>query len=178
MGDAVRSVHQSLLNLAKRQHPERAADLAKADRAYAAMYRISEAASFLGAKDGVFTPSHLLNAIKKNTSKKSFARGEGFDQLDMEAAKDMLAQTIPDSGTIPRAAFNLGVLGGTSMIDPVLTAGLLGGAGLYTAPGKRAMQAILAKRPPYMGPVRNAVEDLTPINTLLGIGAGTNLSQQ
>jgi hypothetical protein len=178
MGDALRTVHQSLLSMAKRQHPQAAAELAKADQAYAAMYRVSEAANYAGAKEGVFTPSHLLNATKRNTSKKSFARGGGFNQKEIEAAKEMLAQTVPDSGTTTRALFNLGVLGGGGAVNPMIPAGLLGGAGLYTAPGKKMMQSILGKRPQYMGPVRNTIDSLAPVNSLLGLSAGANLSQQ
>ncbi|MDA9091509.1 hypothetical protein N9J84_05315 [Porticoccaceae bacterium] len=178
MGDALRTAHQSLLEMAKRQHPQLASELSKADQAYAAMYRVSEAANYAGAKEGVFTPSHLLNATKRNTSKKSFARGGGFNQKEIEAAKEMLSQTIPDSGTTTRALFNLGVLGGGGAVNPMIPAGLLGGAGLYTAPGKKVMQSMLAKRPPYMGPVRNTLESLAPVNSLLGLSAGSNLSQQ
>ena len=178
MGDALRTVHQSLLSMAKRQHPQAAAELAKADQAYAAMYRVSEAANYAGAKEGVFTPSHLLNATKRNTSKKSFARGGGFNQGEIESVKEMLTQTIPDSGTTTRALFNLGVLGGGGAVNPLIPVSLLGGAGLYTAPGKKMMQSILGKRPPYMGPVRNAIDSLAPVNSLLGLSAGANLSQQ
>lgn len=178
MGDALRTAHQSLLNLGRRQYPEAAEALANADKAYAAMYRVSEAANFAGAKEGVFTPSHLLNATKKNTSKKSFARGQGFNQSEIEATKELLSQTIPDSGTTTRALFNLGVLGGGGAINPLIPTGLLGGAALYTQPGKKVMQSILAKRPPYMGPIREGLESAVPVSSLLGIGVGTNLSQK
>ena len=177
LGDALRTAHQSLLNLGRRQYPQAAEALSRADKAYAAMFRVSEAANYAGAKEGVFTPSHLLNAIKRNTSKKSFARGGGFDQKAVEQAKEMLSQTVPDSGTTTRALFNLGVLGGGGALNPLIPTGLLGGAGLYTTPGKRLMQAALAKRPPYMGPVRNTVESFAPVNSLLGLGIGANLSQ-
>lgn len=174
LGDALKAAHTSLMNMAKRQNPDKAARLAQADKAYARMSRVDEAANYSGAQDGIFTPSHLLNSVKKNTSTRQYAKGGGFGQADAEASKGMLAQTIPDSGTTTRALINAATLGGGFVMSPGLLGGLLGGAALYTRPGARLMQGAIADRPAYAGPLRQQIEELAPFAGILGTGVGVN----
>lgn len=174
LGNALRTMHESLLDLGRRQNPDLAPRLDAAKKSYAMMQRVNDAANYVGAQDRIFTPSHMLNSIKRNTDKSRFARGEGFDQAKTEAAKGMLAQTIPDSGTTTRALINAATLGGGAVISPASIAGLLGGAGIYTKPGGRLAQAALASRPESAAYIRKLLEESAPYMGLLGTGAGLN----
>jgi len=174
LGNALHSAHKSLLDLAKRQNPDMAARLSKADQSYAKLSRIEDASSYVGAHEGVFTPSHLLQSIRKNTGRKDYAAGRGFDQESVEGFKGALSQTIPDSGTTTRALINMATLGGGAAMSPGALAGLLGSAAAYTRPGQKVMQGVLASRPAYAGPLRTMIEETSPYAGLLGIGAGTN----
>jgi len=177
LGDAVRSAHKSLLDLGKRQNPVSGEVLDKLDIAYAKMSRISEAASYKGATEGLFTPDHLLSSIKKTATKKQYGSGRAFGQKEMEAAKDMLAQTIPDSGTVPRALFNTAALGGAYTVNPAAAATVLSGAGLYTKPGQKVMQAAMSARPAGSVPLRKGLEYVAPYSGLLGVAGGIQLAQ-
>jgi hypothetical protein len=177
LGKALKTVRKSFLDMGKRQNPLSGEALASADKAYAKMQRVSQAAGYEGAREGVFTPGHLLRAIKSNTSKKSYGAGKGFDQKATEAAKEMLAKTIPDSGTAPRAIMNTALLGGAYAFDPLLFGGLLGASGAYTKPGQKIVQAALTQRPPIAIPLRRGLEQSAPYTGLLGTSAGVNISQ-
>lgn len=175
LGDALRSVHQSLMGLAKRQNPEQAARLAATDKAYAKMSRVNEAANYVGAREGIFTPSHLLNSVKRNTGQNQYAAGKGFGQAETEAAKGVLSQTVPDSGTPLRSVVNLGLLGGAGLYNPLAAIGLMGGYGAYTKPGMKAAEAFLTTRPKFAGALRETLEESAPFAGVLGVGIGTNL---
>lgn len=172
LGDALRTAHRALIDLGKRQNPSAAEKLAMADKAYAMMGRVDEAANYIGAGDGIFTPSHMLNAVKKNTSKRQFAAGKGFNQGETEAAKDMLAQSVPDSGTPARMLFNLGVLGTGTAIHPAVAASLLGSAGLYTKAGQKVITPLLAGGQAWRVPLRKGIEATAPYAGLLGAAGG------
>jgi hypothetical protein len=164
-GDALRSAHLSLMDLAKRQNPAMSQRLANADKSYAKLSRIEQASGYEGARDGVFTPSHLLRAIKQNTGKKRYAAGEGFDQASAEGAKGILSQTVPDSGTPIRSIVALGAGG---MIDPSIALGALAASTPYTGVWTRAMQRALTSRPEYVGPIRNALDAAAPYASVIG----------
>lgn len=168
VGDAVREVHASLLNMAKRQNKSLGKKLDKADVAYAKLSRIEDAASSTAAEDGIFTPAHLQGAIKKATSKKKFAAREGFDQQAVEAAKASLSSRVPDSGTTGRALLSAGVLGGSAVANPAIATGMMAGAGAYSQPGLKALQALLTKRPKGAKETRLLLEELAPI---IGLGS-------
>jgi hypothetical protein len=164
-GDALRSAHLSLMDLAKRQNPAMSQRLANADKSYAKLSRIEQAAGYEGAREGVFTPSHLLRAIKQNTSKKRYAAGGGFGQASTEGAKDILSQTVPDSGTPLRSIIALGAGG---MIDPNIAVGMLAASAPYTRTGTRIMQGALTRRPDYAGPIRSVLDAAAPYGGGIG----------
>lgn len=174
LGNALRELNESLLNLGRRQNPELAPRLDAVKQSYAMMKRIEDAAGYVGAEDRVFTPSHMLNAIKRNTSKSRFAAGEGFDQAATEQAKGVLSQSIPDSGTTGRAITNMMTVGGGAMYAPQLLAPMLGGAALYTRPGQKVAQAALTQRPAGAAAVRGLLDELAVSAGLIGTGAGLN----
>lgn len=167
LGDALRTLFQSSRELLKRQHPEMADELARLDQSYAKLSVIKEASKYEGAQEGVFTPSHLLRAIKKNTSSDRFARGQGFDQAAAEAAKDVLSQTIPNSGTTDRALV-AGAIGGA--IDPLILGGMAAGGAANSRLGQSMMRGAMTARPPVSRELGQALELLAPLSSRAGTG--------
>lgn len=171
LGDALRETHAKLMKMAARNNPEFARQKALTDRAYAKMSKVNEAASMLGAQEGVFTPAQLLNATKKVTSKRQFAAGHGFDQAQTEQAKSLMAQSVPDSGTPLRAIVNIGTLMGGAGFNPTALGTYLAGALPYTAAGQSATNALLGAGKAWRAPMRKGIEQLAPGLALLGTGA-------
>lgn len=64
-----------------------------------------------------------------------------------DAAKSTLPQTVPDSGTPLRALVNMLMLGGGAYVNPVGAGVGLGAAGMYTKPGLKIAELLMASRP-------------------------------
>jgi hypothetical protein len=180
VGEALQSAHLSLMELAERQSPNFAKEYKLVKGAYARMKRINEAATSVGAHEGVFTPNQLLGAVRKKTSTNKFASGEGFNQAAIESAKDAFSKTVPDSGTPLRLGVNAAALGGMGAAGvtggPALgaIAAYLAGAGAYTPVGQTIAQAALAGGQGVRVPIRKGLEKLAPFAALAGAGAGVN----
>lgn len=178
LGDALREVHQAVIGLGKRQNPEAAKMLLDADKAYAMLSRVNDAASFVGAKDGIFTPSHLVNAVKKSATKRQFARGKAHGQELAEAAKDVLPSTVPDSGTPMRAMTGGLALGGAAYLDPAVVAAMAAGAGAYTRPSVNVLSTAIGSRPAMAAPVGNALRKIAPYTGAASVPLAINVNQQ
>lgn len=171
LGNAVKTLHMELLAMAKRQHPELGARLDAADVAYAKLSRVREAARGLSKEDGIFGPSELLRAVQKNTSTPDFAAGRGFDQDAIEAAKKVLPNKYPDSGTAGRIANLAGIGGG--IVEPTLVLPALAGAAAYTSPGVKLMQKLLTGgRGATTKAMREVAEQSAPFVGMLGGAVG------
>lgn len=125
LGDQLRAVRQHFLDLAGRHSPQGTQAFLKANQAEANMHRVYDAAT--AAKDnGIFTPQQLATAAAKRgygTTKKSAAAGLARMQDIADAAKSVLPNTVPNSGTAERAAAiaTLGGIGtGTFAVNPAL----------------------------------------------------------
>ena len=165
----------SLRRMLDRVNPDYAGELNKVNEGWANLLRVQRAASSLGAKDGVFTPSQLLSATKaldRTKNKAAFARGGALQQDLAQAARDVIPQTIPDSGS-PERLLWAGLAGagggGYLMHDPhaLLTAALGTAASLpYTKPGMAAARqwatAAPQAREAVAAPMRAAVPYLSP----------------
>ena len=169
MGEMLRSAHNSLKELAKRQNPEIGNSIDLLDQSYAMMRRVDDAANYAGAHDGVFSPTQYLNATKKGTDKRLFAEGSGFGQDITEAMKDTLIREINDSGTAGRLALNdLLIGGGLGYASPATIPAMVGVGGMYTKPGQSIVNAALFNRPERAGAVRTVLEEIAPFTGLLG----------
>lgn len=137
LGDAYREVRDHFMGLAQRQAGDGAAEFAKANAASAKLQRVYDAASRPQSVDGVFTPSTAASAASRKgfgTSTRNLARGEARMQSLADAAKAVLPDTLPNSGTADRAAWitGLGALGS-------------GGAGVAVSPALALPAAGLAQ---------------------------------
>lgn len=173
MGSALNAIVGELRGLASRASPEAAEALQKADTAYARLLRVERAASMQGAPTGVFSPAQLGNAIRGmdgSLRKGAVARGDALMQDLSTAGREVLGDTLPNSGTADRL-LNTMMLGGGYMIDPVLAGLAVGARGAYTDPVQGALASILTRRPEALRAAGNYVEQAAPIAGLAGVGA-------
>lgn len=174
VGDALRTAHLHLMDLAERQNPNYSPIKKSLDVAYAKMKRIKEAANYTSTESGEFTPATLLRRIQQNSSTDQFARGQGFNQKMVEDYKNLLAQKIPDSGTTGRAIMNLLTFGGLGAVNPGMLGGLLAASSLYTRPGQAAITPLLTSRPAWAPGARSLLEAAAP---RIGTGIGLQVAQ-
>ena len=172
LGNAVRQMHFNLMELGRRSNPKLAKRLDNANKSYAKLSVVEDAAYFLGSEDRLFGPSQMLNAIRKRTGRKDWGGGKGFNQKQVDAATAILPSSVPDLGTAGRLASLFALFGG-GMFDPALAGGMLAGAAPYTRPGVKLMQqAITAGRGPGTRAVRAGLEKAAvPAGLLSGAAA-------
>ena len=154
LADAIREVQSLLRGAVERSAgPEAAAELQAANTAWANFVRIQDAASRIGAKDGIFTPAQLTAAVRAKDGsgrKAAFARGDALMQDLAEAGKSVMPSSVPDSGTASRifTGGGIGALVGHGVgLDPSTMA--LGAAAMlpYTNIGGKLTLGALARRP-------------------------------
>jgi hypothetical protein len=177
LGAKLKELHEGLLGLGRRQHPEKAEELARLDRAYAKLSVIEDAAGYDGAarNDGLVTPAMVWRATKKNTGRKALAGGKGFNQRETEAARDIMGQKVPDSGTAGRLLpWALG--SGAVAVEPTIAAGLIGSAAAYSSPAQQVIRTLMLARPNGAGTLREILETAAPKTGRLGTSLGVNQS--
>lgn len=170
LASALREVQSSLRGAVERSAgPAAAADLKAANTAWANFVRIRDASVMLGAKEGVFTPAQLLNAVKTNGGKRAFATGDALMQDLADTAKSVLPSSVPDSGTPTRLAAIF------QLMNPKALALSTAGAIPYMAPN--ATLAALTKRPEFMRTLASALEAGAPAGgAAAGLMAGPLLA--
>lgn len=162
---ALGQAQAELRQLFARHNPNTAPLIRAADNGYRTLVQIENAGAMLGAKEGVFTPAQILNAIKKGDKSvrdRASARGEAHNQQFVEAADAVLPNKVPDSGTAGR----LGLLGVVARPDMALLGGT---AGLAYTPGTSALlRAAMTKRPDWAEPLARQLQRASPYVGLLG----------
>lgn len=160
LGGGVEEVQNALRRMIERANPEYQGELAKVNEGYSNFKRVQNAASNVGAQDGVYTPAQLHRSVRAaDTSKDKarFAEGNALMQDLSAAGKAVLPSAVPDSGTPFRAAVMY------ALSHPAKAAALglpLGAASLaYTPLGQRAFQEFMKQRelkslPPSSGPLQ------------------------
>lgn len=156
MGEAIGAARDALRGMVDRQAPKGSADALKAANAgWANFKRVQRAAGYVGADDGVFTPSQLHGAVKAMDASKdkgAFAKGGALMQDLSEAGKSVLTSKIPNSGTPERLALMAALNPATW---PFIAAGAPASL-MYTRPGQAAMAILLAGR---QGPVAGLLSE-------------------
>lgn len=129
-------IRSQLMGEAAEQSPEFAAQLAKADELYAKKSVIQKASQ--SAEE--FTPAQLDNAVKANDkafgggrNANNYTAGRGPLRELSKAGRDVLGDTVPDSGSAGRVLAGMGALGGggamSGTLVPLLSAAAVGGVG-------------------------------------------------
>lgn len=167
LADAYQEAQRQLRDLVARNNPGKAAELKAINTGWANLKRVEDASTSAGAVDGLFTPAQLVAAVKRNTPKRQFAKGQGLMQDLADSAKSVLPSSVPDSGTPMRAM--MGLLAGAGAAGPVglpflakplaVSAGLLS---LYSKPGQRILTKAMTSRPALAAPAGRAIQDMSP----------------
>lgn len=156
--DATKQARTALQDLLARSNPTALAVVKRADEATANLARVRQAAQMVGAKEGIFTPGQLSNAVRStdnSVGNRAYAQGEALMQNLSDPAQAVLPSTVPDSGTPFRSLMGtLGLTGGGVALgaDPVAVGvgvgGLLGAGGLYSRPAQEALNALYRSATP------------------------------
>lgn len=175
---AVSQIKAELSDMLQRQAGSAAKELKDVNSGWANFKILQKAASGVGAEEGRFTPAQLQSAVKaadKSKDKSAFARGNALMQDLSEAAKTVMTNKVPNSFTADRALLDAGAMMLGHAVNPVIPAGLLGGAALYSAPVQRALVSLAAKRgesaPVVAQAVRNALEGYGTQPAVIASGA-------
>jgi hypothetical protein len=179
--DAFREIAEVLDNtrnvfedLARRQAPDAAQRLQAANAAYARFVRMQTAAGMQGATDGVFSPAHFAHAVRQadpSLRHSAYAGGNALMQDLSDAARAVLPQTVPDSGTAGRTAAAAALGAATTSGIPIgPLAAFLASRTLYSRPINQAVvNAMLATRPPAVMAAGEAVRRMgAPVAVPLG----------
>lgn len=181
LGDELWKLHDHISAALIRQNKGGAVKrFTKAREAVAGFKRIEAAAA--KSADGIFTPTQLRQAVTKRgygTTTAKVARGEAQLQSLADAAKQVLPDNLPNSGSPERLAAVSMATGGpgiAAFMDP--TAGALTGAALLPyAPGiDRLLQNLAINRPDILIKLGIGAERATP--ALGTAGAMTALGMQ
>ena len=176
LGDALQEAQAALRRLLERSAgPQNAADVKAANAGWAEFKRMQKASTFLGAKDGIFTPENYMNAVKamdRSKDKGAFARGGALGQDLGADALRVMGGTVPDSGTPFR----------TLMADPLkgIPSAVLGlpVQAAYTRPVLNALQILQSgKRPALATKAAAELEMAAPTLGALGM-TGANVYQR
>lgn len=186
LGEALQAARDALMGTAGRHSPAgAAAELAKADKAYALFLRPLIAAGRQGSKEGVFTPAQLSSATRElagGVRKSQYAKGNALMQDWAQKAEKVVGNKYPDSGTAGRIGLGAAALGLTGYgydqgyVSPGQIGGLLALSALYAPGGQNLAQ--WAMRPSTNKLALSAAEKLqsaAPYSGLLGGAIGAPL---
>lgn len=149
LGGALKELQDALRGTLARSNPQQAAQLKAINVGYANYARLRQAAGYVGANEGVFTPNQLMSSVRaadKSVGKGAFARGDALMQDLAEAGKSVLGNKVPNSGTADRLLPTAG-LAMSGALNPLIPAGVFGSSVLYTQPAQNLMTGLLAARP-------------------------------
>lgn len=179
LGDALAELQASVRRQMVRARPDVASDLANADAGWANLVRIEGAAKAAKNNEGVFTPAQLNQAVQaadQSVRKRATARGTALMQDLGNAGQAVLGNRVPNSGTTDRALVAGGatLLGGAA-INPLIPAGILGGAAAYTEPVQNALTFLLTQRPQAANEIANLLRRSSPALVPAAAQASTEL---
>lgn len=151
LSTALREAQATLRRLVERNNPEFAGELSAINRGWANFVRVQRAASYAGAKDGVFTPSQLHTAVRAtdaSRNKAMFARGDALMQDLSSAGRDVLSNTVRDTGDATRLGIGALMFGGGGVLSPHIPAAALTGTAAYALPqAQSAIRAAILSAP-------------------------------
>lgn len=164
-GNAVNGLKGVLMRQAARSaNPKAMNALKAADKGYANLVRIEQAAKSAKNNNGVFTPGQLNSAAQitdKSVRRRAVSRGTALMQDLSTAGQNVLGNKVPNSGTAERLFYGAGTLG-ASLANPMVIPGLLTGAAGYTGPAQNALVKALLSRPEYGAKLQNTLLRASP----------------
>lgn len=184
LGDAFGELQATLRDWVARANPDQAAALRANNTSWAMLKRLEKAATLAGTREGVFTPSQFMGAVRMadpTANKAAFSRGNALMQ-DWARAGMKLGETVPNSGTWDRAILGAGTLaglGGTSIsasplfVSPWTAIGY-SLTGVPYLPLIRDLPGYLAKSPNVAGRVADTALGLARPALSLGAPSAAN----
>lgn len=164
LSDALKELQAGLRGLQVRSNPSHAKELQDINKGWANFKRVQRAASSVGTEEGEFSAAQLQNAVKamdRSKDKGRFAEGGALMQDLSDAGKSVLGSKVPNSGTADRMWLGAGGLG-LGYFDPMIPAGLLLGAGLYSSPAQSLLRGAVTARPQSAQAVRDTLLKASP----------------
>lgn len=169
MGLAVTEMNAALRRMLDRENPEQAPILAKIDDGYGRFKIAQRAAASTSSDKGQFTPTQYMSSVKAKDptkDKRAFSEGTAKQQELAQAAKGVLPDRLPDSGTPYRLLLIEAMLGlgshqyGLEGIAGGIAAGIAFQA-LYSDPALRMIQRMMLGK--GTAPVRRVAQAASPI---------------
>lgn len=147
LGKAVEEVQAAMRRMVENVNPAYQGELAKINEGYANFKKVQSAGADIGALNGVFSPAQLQRAVRRGDTtkdKRAFSEGDALMQDLSEAGKQVLAPTVPDSGTPFRTAMREAI--SHPLKASVMGAPIAAGAAMYSSPAQAALQSFLTKQ--------------------------------
>ena len=166
LADSLNNVRESFEDMLMRQNPAQAPVLKNINLGWAHLMRLERAtgSSASGAREGVFTPTRLLQADTQLAGRRGAARGNGLYQDIAEAGKQLLGSTVNDSGTPERLMTHGAVAGiASGHINPLSIIPGLALPLLYSQTGQNALRAALTRRPAGSETLSNILRQYGPV---------------
>lgn len=156
VGFALREIQEAMRNELAYQNPAVGKELRALHDAFKRYLRVERAASYIGAQEGIYSPSQMQSAVKAVGGQRPFATGRAMFQPETQAALKVMGPTMPDSGTAGRQQVGDIVRTGLDLGAQVATTGapLVASAGLYNPLAQKLLTNLATKRPQFMGPVQ------------------------
>ena len=156
VGFALRDIQEAMRNELAYQNPSVGKELRSLHDAFKRYLRVERAASYIGAQEGVYSPSQMQSAVKAVGGQRPFATGRAMFQPETQAALKVMGPTMPDSGTAGRQQVGDIVRTGLDLGAQVATTGapLIASAGMYNPLAQKLLTNLATKRPQFMGPMQ------------------------
>jgi len=164
LGDALTQIQSLMKQQMMRSNPHVADMVKRADRGWANLVRIEQAAKSAKNNEGIFTPAQLNSAIQMaddSVRGRAVSRGTALMQDLGSAGQKVLGSKYPDSGTVGRLALG-GAAIGAGAINPAIPVGLAAGGAMYTRPVQNALVKMLTERPQSANAVADILRQLSP----------------
>lgn len=162
MAGGVRELQRILRGVTERSNPQHAGQLQAINQSYARLQRVNDAAARVTSEDGIFTPEAFSGAVKKGDAsrgKRNFAAGNALSQDISDAARSVMGNRVPDSGTARRLLTGGGLAGGAALIEPnALALGAVASVP-YLPVGEQLVRNALLRRPAGAAQFANALRN-------------------
>lgn len=142
LGEALSDLQAVFMNTLRNQNPKYAAELKKADSAFADFVRVQTAMAKTKGEEAVFTPNQLAQAVKeqdKSMRKGAYAKGQARMQDLADKGVSILGNKVPDSGTVSRGLVAGGLTGAAGYVDPLYGLGTAFMTLPYTKTGQKLL---------------------------------------
>ncbi len=165
MGDAIEEARNAMRRMVENTNPGYQGQLQKINEGYANFKKVQNAASKIGAQEGVFTPAQLHASVRAGDASKDkarFSEGNALMQDLSSAGKSVLSPTVPDSGTPLRGALMY------ALSHPLHTAALGVPAGMASLPYMfpRLTQGLMTNHRPSLAEVASRTSGPVTAGTL------------